>query len=102
MQKARHGIPYKRTENWNDNMHRLNGLKVLFISPDFLGIDKSIMKSLTDKGADVTWIDERSVKSSFGRAMNSAFPGFFDRHSDKDLRKNNICIMTIQRERAMV
>lgn len=60
----------------------LKGKNILFISPEFFGVDHSIMNELKNRGANVTWFDERSVKSSFGRALNSLSSRFFSIHSD--------------------
>lgn len=61
----------------------LRGKNILFISPEFFGIDKSIMRDLRSKGANVLWFDERSVKSSFLRAINSVNSNFFYFQSNK-------------------
>lgn len=65
----------------------ITGKKILFISPEFFGIDKSIMSSLEEKGAEVYWIDERSVKSSFGRAVNAICPYIFYFQSNRYYHK---------------
>lgn len=59
----------------------LKGKNILFISPEFFGIDHSIILELEERGANVTWFDERSIKSSFGRALNSISSIFFLVHS---------------------
>ncbi len=61
---------------------QVKGKNVLFISPEFFAIDKNIIRVLEENGATVTWFDERSVKSSFGRAVNSICPQFFTKQSD--------------------
>ena len=55
----------------------MTGKKSLFISPEFFGIDKRIIRVLEDYGATVFWFDERCVKSPFGRAVNSVVPKVF-------------------------
>ena len=44
------------------NMGIMTGKKILFISPEFFGIDKRIIRVLEDYGATVFWFDERCVK----------------------------------------
>lgn len=66
----------------------LTGKNILFISPEFFGVDHSIMNELKRRGANVKWFDERSVKSSFGRAVNSISPMIFTTHSEKYYRRN--------------
>jgi hypothetical protein len=44
-------------------MNTVQNKKILFISPDFFGIDKIIIQILEEQGASVSWINERSVKS---------------------------------------
>lgn len=61
----------------------VNGKNILFISPEFFGLEKNIMDVLKENGANVTWYDERSVKSSFGRAINSICPKVFMPQSNK-------------------
>lgn len=65
----------------------LQGKKILFISPEFFGIDKSIIRVLEERGAKVHWIDERSVKSSFCRAINSISSKPFYFHSNNYYKK---------------
>lgn len=57
------------------------GKNILFITPEFFNVDKAIMDKLREYGATVQWIDERSVKSGLGRAINSVCPGFFYQYS---------------------
>lgn len=66
--------------------------KILFISPEFFGIDKIIMSVLEEKGATVTWLNERSVKSALGRALNTVNHNFFYYQSNKyyKSRLNNL------------
>lgn len=61
----------------------VRGKNILFISPEFFGIDKNIISVLKENGANVIWYDERSVKSSFGRAINSICPQVFIHQSNK-------------------
>ena len=60
---------------------------ILFISPEFFGIDKVLIQILEDNGAKVTWINERSVHSSIGRALNSVSPKFFYYQSNHYYKK---------------
>ncbi len=60
-----------------DDMSTMTGKKILFISPEFFGIDKGIIRVLEDYGATVFWFDERCVKSPLGRAVNSVAPAIF-------------------------
>lgn len=69
-------------EERKDNMN-FNGKKILFISPEFFGIDNEIISELENRGANVEWFDERSVKTSFGRALNSIYPKLFYRYANK-------------------
>ena len=61
--------------------------EILFISPEFFSVDSSIISVLTSRGAHVTWKDERSVKSSFARALNSISPVIFYWHSNRYYKK---------------
>lgn len=74
-------------------MNKIVGKKILFISPEFFGIDKIIIRILKEKGAIVHWYDERSVKSALGRAINAINPKLFYFHSnhyyDKIIKKMN-------------
>jgi len=65
----------------------LRGKRILFISPEFFGIDKSIMHVLEEMGAKVQWFDERSIKSSFFRAINSVCSHFFYFQSNNYYKK---------------
>jgi len=65
----------------------LLGKRILFVSPEFFGIDKSIMRVLEDRGAEVQWFDERAVKSSFFRALNSVGPQLFHFQSNNYYKK---------------
>ena len=56
---------------------------ILFISPEFFGVDKEIISNLRKLGANVIWFDERAVKSSFGRAVNSINPALFNCYSNR-------------------
>ena len=58
-------------------VEKLKGKKILFISPEFFGIEKSIMRVLEESATWVQWFDERSVKSAFFRALNSVRPKLF-------------------------
>lgn len=60
---------------------------ILFISPEFFGIDKSIKRVLKEMGANVFWVDERSVKSSFTRALNSISSQLFYFQSNNYYKK---------------
>ena len=64
-------------------MATLEGKNILFISPEFFGIDKVIMRILREKGASVEWMNERSVTGSFARAMNSVNPAIFHKQSNR-------------------
>lgn len=66
---------------------KLDSKNILFISPEFFGVDASIINELKNRGASVTWIDERSVKSSFCRALNSITSVPFYFHSNKYFEK---------------
>lgn len=55
---------------------------IVFITPEFFGIEKSLINAMRSEGHNVVWFDERSVKSSFARAVNSVNPKLFDRHSN--------------------
>lgn len=68
-------------------MEEILGKKILFISPEFFGIDKIIINNLEEKGAVVQWYNERSIKSSFSRALNSINPKLFYFHSNKYYEK---------------
>lgn len=61
----------------------LKGKRVIVFSPEFFGIEKAICSELMKEGASVLWFDERSVKSSYGRAINSFFPGLYKWKADK-------------------
>ncbi|MEG0988585.1 MAG: capsular biosynthesis protein CpsH [Clostridium sp.] len=67
-----------------DNLNK----KILFISPEFFGIDKIIMHVLEEKGASVSWLNERSVTSAFCRALNAVNPYFFYYQSNRYYRKS--------------
>ena len=56
---------------------------VLFISPEFFGIEKSLISAMENYGYNVSWYDERSIRSSFARALNSVSNMFFCFQSDK-------------------
>lgn len=62
---------------------KIQNKKILFISPEFFGIEKSIIHAMENLGASVYWYDERSIRSSFARAVNSVSPSLFDKHSNK-------------------
>lgn len=68
-------------------MNTVNGKRILFISPEFFGIDRVIIEILKEKGATVVWVNERCVKSSIGRAINSINPAFFYFKSNAYYRK---------------
>jgi len=69
-------------------MSAVENKKIMFISPEYFGIDKIIMQILGEQGAMITWIDERSVKSSFGRALNSISPKLFFYHQSNNYYKH--------------
>lgn len=60
---------------------------ILFISPEFFGVDKEIIRNLRKLGANVMWFDERSVKSSFGLAINFINPAVFNYYSNNYFKK---------------
>lgn len=64
----------------------LQGKKILFVSPEFFGIDRSIIKVLEAKGASVQWVNERSINSALSRAINSVSPMFFYAQSNRYFR----------------
>lgn len=55
---------------------------ILFITPEFFGIEKSLMAAMEEKGYSVFWYDERSIRSSFCRAVNSISSRFFESQSN--------------------
>ena len=68
-------------------MDTIQGKRILFISPEFFGIDKILIQILQDHGADVDWLNERSVRGSFSRALNTIRPNIFYRQSNDYYRK---------------
>lgn len=60
---------------------------VLFISPEFFGIEKSLLHAMEDEGYHVIWHNERSICSSFSRALNSISSKFFENYSNMYYRK---------------
>lgn len=62
---------------------KIQDKNILFISPEFFGIEKSIIHAMEKLGAKVTWFDERSIRSSVSRAVNSVSPRVFNNYSDK-------------------
>ena len=61
--------------------------KILFFSPEFFGIEKDIVRALKEDGCYVFWADERSIRTSFARALNSVFPCIFYNHAKKYYKK---------------
>lgn len=64
-------------------LESVRGKNILFISPEFFGLEKNIIRVLKESGANVAWYDERSVKSSLGRAVNSICPYVFVHQSNR-------------------
>lgn len=60
----------------------LQGKNILFITPEFFGIEKCLIRAMEEFGANVYWFNERSVNSSIARAINSILPCVFNRHSN--------------------
>jgi hypothetical protein len=56
---------------------KLNGKKVLFIAPAFFGYEKKIADKMVELGAIVDFFDERSIKSSYERALLKINPRIF-------------------------
>lgn len=56
---------------------KLWGKKILFLSPAFFNYEKVIQDKLESMGAEVTYYDERAVKSAFDRALLKVFPSLF-------------------------
>lgn len=56
---------------------------ILFITPEFFGIEKSLIKAMEAKGNTVTWFNERAITSSFAKAINSVNPHIFDSYSNR-------------------
>ena len=58
-------------------MMKLNGKKILFIAPAFFGYEEKIAEKMIELGAAVDFFDERSIKSSFERALLKINPQIF-------------------------
>lgn len=58
-------------------MMKLNGKKILFIAPAFFGYEEKIAEKMIELGAVVDFFDERSIKSSFERALLKINPQIF-------------------------
>jgi hypothetical protein len=56
---------------------KLNGKKVLFIAPAFFGYEEKIADKMVELGAIVDFFDERSIKSSYERALLKINPRIF-------------------------
>ena len=56
---------------------KLNGKKILFIAPAFFGYEEKIAEKMIELGAAVDFFDERSIKSSFERALLKINPQIF-------------------------
>ncbi len=56
---------------------KLNGKKILFIAPAFFGYEEKIAEKMIELGAMVDIFDERSIKSSFERALLKINPQVF-------------------------
>lgn len=50
-------------------MKKLEGKRILFIAPAFFGYEQKIADEMVELGAKVDFFDERSIKSSYERAL---------------------------------
>lgn len=57
--------------------------KILFLSPAFFGYEKKIKNEMEKMGAEVKLYDERSVSSSFSRALLKLSPSLFSFRTKK-------------------
>lgn len=58
-------------------MMGLEGKRILFIAPAFFGYERKIVEKMIALGAKVDFFDERSIKSSFERALLKINPKIF-------------------------
>lgn len=58
-------------------MMKLNGKRILFIAPAFFGYEEKIADKMIELGAMVDFFDERSIKSSYERALLKINPQIF-------------------------
>ena len=49
----------------------MNGLNVLLIATSFFGYEKKMKEAIEKNGAIVNYYDERSIKSSYEKALQS-------------------------------
>lgn len=56
----------------------LKGKSILFFCPYFFGYELKIANKMKDLGADIDWFDERSIKSSYSRALFKVMPALFE------------------------
>jgi len=56
---------------------KLSGKKILFIAPAFFGYEEKIAEKMIELGAVVNFFDERSIKSSYERALLKINPQIF-------------------------
>lgn len=68
-------------------MSKVSKKNIAFITPEFFGIEKSLINAMEAEGHKVLWFDERSVKSSFARAINSVSSIFFRQYSERYYKK---------------
>lgn len=59
-------------------MMKIEGKKILFIAPDFFGYEQKIADKMIELGAKVDTFDERSVRSSYERALLKVNPRIFN------------------------
>lgn len=72
----------------------LNGKKVLVVATAFFGYDIAMKKEIERLGAEVRFYDERSVKSSIGRALIKISPTIFY----KKTKKHHLSIINANRD----
>lgn len=60
---------------------KLSDKRVLFIAPAFFGYEQKIVEKMTELGAKVDFFDERSIKSSFAKAILKINPQIFHRRT---------------------
>lgn len=60
---------------------KLSDKRILFIAPAFFGYEDKIVEKLLELGAEVDFFDERSIKSSFAKAILKLNPQFFHKRS---------------------
>ncbi|WP_353622105.1 capsular biosynthesis protein CpsH [Halocella sp. SP3-1] len=62
---------------------KLEGKRILFIAPAFFGYEQKIADKMTELGAKVDYFDERSVTSSYERALLKINPQIFHKKTLK-------------------